>query len=220
MRDQGISEATHVGGSVTNAARFGVEVSLRMIDEIDTARARHYQLLASLLTRAPDQLLLAQLATIQGDSSPLGIARIGLAEAAASAQVEAVEGEFFNLFIGLGRGELLPYGSYYLTGFLHERPLARLRGALAEIGIERAQRVGEPEDHIGILCEIMAGLIEGAFDAPADAEKRIFDSHIAPWAARFFADLEHAESARLYRSVGVLGRTFIDIEMQAFALPS
>ena len=91
-------------------------------------------------------------------------------EAASDADAERVEREFFDLFIGLGRGELLPYGSYYLTGFLHERPLARLRDDLAALGIERAEGNVEPEDHAAILCEIMAGLAErplaGAARAP------------------------------------------------------
>ena len=117
-----------------------------------------------------------------------------------------------------GRGELLPYGSYYLTGFLHERPLARLRGDLAEIGVVRAEQHYEPEDHIAILCEIMAGLAGGRFVAPDDSERRIFERHLAPWARRFFADLEAAPGAQFYRHVGRVGRLFMDIETEAFAL--
>ena len=68
-----------------------------------------------------------------------------------------MEREYFDLFIGMGRGEILPYASYYLTGFLHERPLARLRGDLIAFGIERAENNPEPEDNAATLCEIMAG---------------------------------------------------------------
>src|SRR2546421_2516151 len=127
------------------------------IDEVDAARAREYALLATLLARAPDQVLLDRIASLRGDASPLGLAHIGLAEAARQTSAERAEREYFDLFIGLGRGELLPYGSYYLTGFLHERPLARLRESLAQLGIERAAGKAEPEDHAAILCEIMAG---------------------------------------------------------------
>ena len=35
-----------------------------------------------------------------------------------------------------------------------------------------------------------------------------------------FADLEQAEAATFYRSVGMLGRVFVDVETEAFALPS
>src|SRR5206468_1534860 len=100
--------------------------------------------------------------------------------------------EFFALFIGLGRSELLPYGSYYMSGFLHERPLARLRSDLAELGIARADGNPEPEDHIATLCEIMAGIVGGRFAVAAAADQRVFEKHLAPWAAHFFSDLEQA----------------------------
>jgi TorA maturation chaperone TorD len=143
-----------------------------------------------------------------------------LAEAAERTNADRVQREYFDLFIGLGRGELLPYGSYYLTGFLHERPLARLREDLATFGIARAEDVVEPEDHAGILCEIMAGLCSGALPAPPDADRVIFERHMAPWIGRFFADLERADAADFYRSVGALGRSLIALEAEAFALPS
>ena len=104
------------------------------IDDVDAARAQEYALLASLLLRAPDAGLLSRLSELRGDASPLGLAHVALADAATRVRVENVEREFFALFIGIGRGEVLPYGSYYLTGFLHERPLARLREDLANIG--------------------------------------------------------------------------------------
>jgi len=143
-----------------------------------------------------------------------------VAEAARNARVERVEQEFFDLFIGVGRGELLPYGSFYLTGFLHERPLARLREDLARFGIDRAEGVAEPEDHAGILCEIMAGLASGELPAPAGSDRTIFEKHMAPWIGRLFADIERAQAADFYRRVGSLGRVFIEIETEAFALPS
>ena len=189
-------------------------------DDVDMARAQEYALLATLLVRTPDAALLERLARLKVDASPLGRAHAALAEAAQDADAERVEREFFNLFIGLGRGELLPYASYYLAGFLHERPLARLRGDLAKLGIARAEGQHEPEDHIAILCEVMAGLAGGRFAAPPGAARQIFDKHLAPWARRFFADLERAEAADFYRRVGALGRTFIEIETEAFALPS
>ena len=155
---------------------------------------------------------------MRGDASPLGLAHAALAEAASRTTSERVEREYFDLFIGLGRGELLPYGSYYLTGFLHERPLARLRKDLDKLGIERAAGQAEPEDHAAILCEIMAGLVSGRFQTPPGADRELFEAHLAPWIGRFFADLEQAESADFYRGVGALGRLFVNIETDAFAL--
>jgi TorA maturation chaperone TorD len=189
-------------------------------DDVAAARAREYALLSALLIRAPNAEFLAKLATLRGDPTPLGVAHAALAQAASETTAEHVEREYFDLFIGIGRGEILPYGSYYLTGFLHERPLARLRGDLAPLGIERADGNCEPEDHAATLCEIMAGLVSGALPAPAGTDQQIFEKHLAPWIGRLFADLERAESARLYRHVGTLGRVFVDIEMEAFALPS
>jgi len=190
------------------------------VDEIDVARAQEYALLATLLARAPDQALLDRLATLRGDASPLGLAHSALAQCASATNAERVEREYFNVFIGLGRGELLPYGSYYLTGFLHERPLARLRDDLARLGIERAAGKAEPEDHAAILCEIMAGLVSGHLSAQPGADRELFEQHLSPWIGRFFADLERAEAADFYRRIGTLGRVFMEIETQAFALPS
>lgn len=189
-------------------------------DEIDAARAREYALLARLLTRTPDRQLLNEIAGVKVDASPLGLAHAALAEAARAAKPDEVEREFFDLFIGIGRGEMMPYGSYYLTGFLHERPLARLRTDLAELGIARSEGNCEPEDHIGTLCEVMAGLAGGEFPAPRGSDEQIFKKHIEPWAARFFTELERAQAAQFYRSVGMLGRTFIEIESEAYALPA
>jgi TorA maturation chaperone TorD len=190
------------------------------IDEVDAARAAEYALLSVLLARAPNADMLARLARLRGDASPLGVAHAALAEAAATSTVERVEREYFNLFIGIGRGEVLPYGSYYLTGFLNERPLARLREELARLGIERSEGNSEPEDHAAIVCEIMAGIVGGKFETPAGADRTLFEQHLAPWLGRFFADLERADAADLYRRIGTLGRLFISIESEAFALPS
>src|SRR6266446_1068515 len=163
------------------------------IDEVDAARAQEYALLSVLLARAPDAGLLERLGALRGDASALGLAHVALAEAAQRTNVERVEREYFDLFIGLGRGELLPYGSYYLTGFLHERPLARLRGSLAQLGIERAAGQSEPEDHAALLCEVMSGLAGRHLPAPVGADRSLFEHHLSPWIGRFFAVLAGAE---------------------------
>jgi TorA maturation chaperone TorD len=188
------------------------------IDETARARANEYGLLAVLLGRAPSADLLRRLGTLCGDPSPLGVAHIALAEAAAAANAERVEREFFELFIGIGRGELLPFGSYYLTGFLNERPLARLRADLARLGIERAATCSDPEDHAAVLCDIMAGLAAGRLEVPPGTDQEFFEKHLAPWIGRFFADLEQARAADFYRRVGAIGRVFIAVESEAFTL--
>lgn len=188
------------------------------IDVVDVARAEEYFLLASLLARAPDASMLNRIATLRCGDTLLGKAHLSLAQATDDASVKVIEREFFDLFIGVGRGELLPYGSYYLTGFLHERPLARLREDLGKLGVERAPGNAEPEDHAAILCEIMAGLVGGHFGVVAGGDRVVFEKHMSPWMGRFFSDLENAKTANFYRTVGTIGRLLIDIETEAFAL--
>jgi TorA maturation chaperone TorD len=189
-----------------------------VVDEIDGARAQEYALLAILLSRSPDSEMIERLALLRGDASPLGAAHADLAEAAARADEAGAAREYFDLFAGLGQGALLPYASHYLTGSLYGRPLARLRETFQRLGIERDRGHSEPEDHVAILCEIMAGLIGGDFAVPAGADREFFEKHLARWIRRFFVDLENVKSADFYARVGSLGRTFIDVEMEAFTL--
>ena len=187
---------------------------------IEEERAQHWALLSTLLVRPPDAALLRRLAGLADDGTPLGAARAGLGEAARAASAEAVAEEFHDLFIGLGRGELLPYASYYLTGFLHERPLAKVRAEMERLGIAREPGNAEPEDHIATLAEIMAGLLRGDFGGGEDEAKRFFSRHLAPWAGTFFSDLERADHARFYRAVGRFGSAFVAIETEAVTLPA
>lgn len=192
----------------------------RLVDEIDRARAQEYALLATLLSRSPDAQMIGRLSVMRGDATPLGVTHTALAKAAARANAEDVRREYFALFAGLGRGGLLPYASYYLTGSLYGRPLVRVRGTLRRLGIERAAGQSEPEDHAAILCEVMAGIAGGRIAAPAEADRAFFEEHLAPWIGRFFADLERTASAEFYTCVGTLGRTFVAVETEAFALPA
>jgi TorA maturation chaperone TorD len=217
-RVRSVEAATGVARAVLRPDLYGEEADQR--DEVDVARAQEYALLATLLGGAPDAGLLKRIARLPGDATPLGIAHAALAQAADGASAEKIAREYFDLFVGVGRGEILPYGSYYLTGFLHERPLARLREDLRVLGIERVDHHHEPEDHAAILCEIMSGLIGGTFPATADSQRKVFKHHLAPWVGRFFADLEAARAADFYRHVGMIGRVFVEIETEAFALPA
>lgn len=192
-------------------------------DDLDHNRAENYATLALLLGEAPSAEALALLAGLTGDGSDLGQAWTALAAAAAGADPAGVAREFFTLFVGVGRGELLPYASFYITGFLHERPLAELRGDLARLGIARQQGDHEPEDRLALICAVMAayarGDLPGAGAAPdAPDEAAFFARHLAPWAGAFFEDLDHAPAARFYRAVARVGRAFITTEQQAFAL--
>ncbi len=186
----------------------------------DQVRASLYALLGNLLLQVPDQTTLDQLAALEGEAGDVGSAINALSQIAKSMTPASVEREYNILFIGVGRGEVLPYASYYLTGFLHEKPLADLRGKMRELGIQRKQGVSEPEDHAGALCEMMAGMISGAFGQPMplQTQKEFFNAHIASWAAHCFSDLEKAESAVLYAPVGSLGRLLMGIEQESFRI--
>jgi TorA maturation chaperone TorD len=190
----------------------------RASDGDDAARGEMYRFVATMLSAAPSQDLIDGTASLMGDRSPLGQAITALAETARPARAATVEREFFQLFIGVGRGELLPYASFYQTGFLNERPLAEVRGDLARLGIARAEGRFEPEDHIALLFEVMADLASGAVAADAQVQADFFARHIAPWAAQFFDDLAIAPSASFYRAVAEVGRLLVDIEARAFSL--
>ena len=192
------------------------------IAEEDRLRADMYDFLGALLARPPDAALLGKSAALAGDDSEVGRAIRTLARIAGATTPESVEDEFNTLFIGLGRGELLPYASYYLTGFLNEKPLAALREDMKTLAIVRADDVFEPEDHIASLFEMMSGMILGRFAEPVslDRSKRFFDRHIGPWASHFFSDLESARNSVFYAPVGSAGRAFMEIEKEAFRLIS
>lgn len=201
---------------VHEAAR---EAAITLAPE-DELRAQLYRFLARFLASPPDKTELDIAAKMDGDDTDLGKAFHAFSALAARTDADKVAQEYHDLFIGIGRGELLPYGSYYLTGFLHEKPLAKLRNDMARLGIRRRPDVKEPEDHVAALMDMMAGLIAGDFGAPAalSDQKQFFDAHIAAWASHFFADLEGAKSSVLYASLGTIGRRFMEIEETAFSM--
>ena len=190
------------------------------VTEEDRLRADLYDFLAALLSGPPSAELLAKTAGLSGDDSDLGRAMNAMARVAAITKPRAAESEFNTLFIGVGRGELLPYASFYLTGFLNEKPLALLRKDMGGLRIARAPNVFEPEDNIASLMEMMAGMILGRFGAPVAADRQVafYNKHIAPWAAHFFSDLEAAKNSVFYASVGAAGRAFMVIEREAFRM--
>ncbi len=206
-----------IGGS-----NVTVPLQQTAIADEDLVRADLYTLLAAVLSAPPDAAMLRSLAGLSGDGSPIGQACGALAKVAARTEPAAATREYNALFIGLGRGELVPYASYYLTGFLNEKPLAVLRGHMRQLGIARAEDSRDPEDHVASLCEMMAGLIRGDYRAALSVgdQEAFFNTHIAPWAGHFFADLEGASGSFLYAPVGALGRAFMDIEIEAFRMAS
>ncbi|HKL50993.1 MAG TPA: molecular chaperone TorD family protein [Wenzhouxiangellaceae bacterium] len=191
-------------------------------EDADDYRAATYRVLARVFRAAPDGELLRSIAECGDDEangSKLTSAWTDLAEASRRADPAKLDHEFHALFIGLGRGEVLPYASWYLSGFLLDKPLARLRADLDELGIERAENVPESEDHIAAICETMALLVDSQAGIDLAGQKKFFDQHLQPWFSRFLADVKTANNADFYRQVADLGQRFFEFEESWLSLP-
>jgi TorA maturation chaperone TorD len=182
----------------------------------DAVRANTYSLLATLLAKTPSQEILDLLRQIdvpaEAGTAQMAASWEALRMAAERARIDELADEYQDLFIGVGRGELMPYGSWYTTGFLMDRPLTVLREDLAALGFERQQEVYEPEDHVAALCETMGMIIRASEEIPFATQRKFFGDHLGHWMERFFEDLQNAKSARFYRTVGQLGEQFIRFE--------
>ena len=194
-----------------------------LTSEADSFRANVYGLLARLLTEPPSDETMQILRDLDGmdDGTEICKALANLGSVAVRTPIGKAEAEYTSLFYGHGAGgEVHPYASFYLTGFIYEKPLAEIRADLSEIGVEPTGRNSEPEDHIAFLFEVMHGLVTGGFGGVPDlARQRVFfTKHLAPWAGLMFKDLEAASSAALYMPVGALGRLFLAVEAEAFEM--
>ena len=186
------------------------------LTEEEEVRANTYALLGSLLAQPPNEETIELLRQIEiqesEHSNAMAAAWRALSLAARRASVSALDDEYHDLFIGIGRGEVVPYASWYLTGFMMERPLAQLRQDLMRLGFTRQEDVKEPEDHAAALCEIMSLLISQAAELGPHEQKAFFTHHIEPWMARFFLDLQRAETSTFYAAVGAMGEQFLEVE--------
>lgn len=213
-----------------------------LAEQDQLSRAAVYELLGALLAKPPAEEQLGKLRGIDaldagseeqpgsaGSATTAPAAPVATAseiamgwsllqQASVKASPVEIEDEYFSLFIGLGRGELVPFGSWYMTGFLMEKPVAVLRRDLESLGIEREEGVSETEDHIAALCDAMAIIIRNSSEIGFEREKKFFSDHLEPWAKTFFSDLQHADSAHFYRSVGFFGESIIKFETEYFAM--
>jgi TorA maturation chaperone TorD len=206
--------------SVTDRKVAPFDAGMEILSEEQTYRSGAYGMLARLLRASPDMQLLQQVAgfaKVQPTQNEMTLSMSMLGLAASTSRADAVDDEFHALFIGIGRGELVPYGSWYLTGYLMERPLGRLRDDLAALGFQRQEGVTEPEDHVAALCEVMALLIDDG--SSLDTQSHFFERHIADWMERFFIDLSEAESAVFYRALGRFGAAFVSLEKRYLSMP-
>ncbi|UUM31754.1 TorD/DmsD family molecular chaperone [Vibrio japonicus] len=186
-----------------------------MENQQQTLRAEIYFLLSTLYRKCPDQELLDFLSDIETEDAPSDMQRAwqGLIEAAQNAKLDALEDEYQDLFIGIGRGEVVPFASWHRTGSLMEKPLADIRHDLERLGFQREEGVKEPEDHIAALCEVMA-LIS------SEDEKRqqaFFNHHIAAWFEKLVEQIKQAEHANFYRAVAQFTTTYLSLEQVRFS---
>ncbi|MCG3721348.1 molecular chaperone [Vibrio cincinnatiensis] len=184
-----------------------------MMEQADAMRAEIYLLLASLFRRAPNQeqkAFLAELA-VEEKGGAMSQAWQNVVDAARQANLNQLEEEYQTVFIGIGRGEVVPFASWHITGSLMEKPLAELRQHMAELGLSRNEAVKEPEDHISALCECMALLITET----SDQQQVFFHRHITPWFEKLATQIEQAQHAYFYRSIGALMQAFFRREQIA-----
>lgn len=203
-----------------NQASVKQEEQEKAQDDSDQLRASSYALLATLLANPPTEALLTQLQGIEtdkDDSKDVVNAWSMLKLAAERNNAESIADEYHILFIGIGRGELVPFASWYLTGFLMEKPLAHLRQRLSELGFEQLEDVHEPEDHAAALCEVISQLILDE-ETDFETERVFYEEFIGNWMKRFFNDLQKSESSAFYAAVGQLGEAILDIENRYFSM--
>jgi TorA maturation chaperone TorD len=195
---------------------------LAAIAEDQLYRSSSYALIAALLRSPPDSAMLEYIAQLiqqpHDDSDDLLVAMSTLGLSAKMLNPTSIEDEFHKLFIGLGKGELVPYASWYLTGFLMEKPLSDLRDDLARLGYERDESVAEPEDHAAALCEVMSMMISEGLDL--DTQQQFYNSHMESWIGRFYSDLSEASAAVFYKSLGRFGVAFKALEDDYFSMQS
>ena len=190
------------------------------VREEDQLRADMYSFIANMIRTEPSQELIDSVKTLSGDSSLIGSSIKLISKLASTMHISEIHDEYVNLFLGVGRGELLPFASYYLTGFLNDKPLSKLRDDMNELGVVRLKEVKEPEDHVSSLFDIMSGLITGKFGKVylISEQSTFFEKHLNSWVHLLMSDIESAKTAVFYAPIGSLGKEFINIEREAFKM--
>ena len=190
------------------------------VREEDQLRADMYSFIANMIRTEPSQELIDSVKTLSGDSSSIGSSIKLISKLASNLHISEIQDEYVNLFLGVGRGELLPFASYYLTGFLNDKPLSKLRDDMNKLGVVRLKEVKEPEDHVSSLFDIMSGLITGQFGKVYSISEQsdFFEKHLNSWVHLLMSDIESAKTAVFYAPIGSLGKEFINIEREAFRM--
>ncbi|ABU71237.1 MULTISPECIES: TorD/DmsD family molecular chaperone [Vibrio] len=185
-------------------------------EQEQTLRTEIYLVLSALFRSAPSEEMIEFLTSLEVEPSESAMQKawIALQQAAKDSNREALEDEYQDLFIGIGRGEVMPFGSWHMTGAMMEKPLAEIRHDLELLGFERDENVKEPEDHIAALCEVMS-MLTGEEE---DLQQAVFNKHISPWFNSFTQQLENAQSANFYKPAAQLCEAFLTLEQVRFSV--
>jgi TorA maturation chaperone TorD len=193
------------------------------LGEEDQARADLYALLARLFYAGPDRALLDSLARHEdlfgADDQPLGRAWRALSRTARDADPEALRLEYDSIFVGVGKAQVTPYCSHYLTPTGRERIIVALRDQLREFNLVRTEDSHEPEDHIAVLCEVMRHLGRvGSGSYELSLQKAFFLRYIQPAYIQLTDEILGAAATQFYKDVARVMRVFFDIESQSFEM--
>jgi len=186
-----------------------------MVSDEDLERAEAYAVIGRLFAAPPDAEFLDMLSELEGDGSPLGTAAAELAGAARDSGPDVAAQEFAELFVGLvTREEVSPYGAVQMTGSMFGEALLKLRTDLGALGIAKADDISETEDHIAVLCQVMAGLLRGELgtDMTPDKIAGFFKAHLAPWAPKFAKAVEASAGLKFYAPAARFARLFWESE--------
>jgi TorA maturation chaperone TorD len=193
----------------------------RVIAPEDQARADYYALLASLFYRAPDDRLLQAIAIAEPPGGTLAAPWGLMAEAASIVPEEAVREEYDAVFVGVGRPPVMLFGSFYLAGFMMEKPLADLRAELSRLGFVRAAHVREPEDHLAAICDVMRAMILGDVGRkpfPVADQAAFFLTYVKPWVFACTSAIQEYHQSNFYKRVSGFAEAFFQVEAEAFAM--
>ena len=204
----------------------GVHVAMsHPVSAEDRVRADLYAMVARLFAAPPDAEFLRLLASApelpEEPGARLPAAYNALLRASRAMDADAAIQEYTDLFVGVGKSEVNLHGSHWVSGFMMDKPLAELRDALADLGLERSDQGALLEDHLAALAEVMRMLIaggQGRASAPLAEQRRFFETRIAPWAFRCCAAISASPLANYYRCASEFSQTFLAIEREALAM--
>ena len=202
---------------------LNLSTSSHALDE-ETARAEIYGLLSQLFYAPPSQEWLGQLQVAVTEAPDAGAfleepwrELVASARALTQAQIAA---EYSQLFGGVGKPEIYLGGSHYLSGFLNEKPLVRLRDDLAALGLGRSQDMSETEDHAAYVFEVMRYLIAGDDVTVSNLTHQMafFSQHVKPWLSLMCQAVIAHPKAVFYARLANFTEGFLSVEAQGFDL--